>query len=226
MIEFDGVRQQWLSTDSGGATHDITNPFYQAKKGKYNLRDRLEELLGRPASVIRLHHAVVFPGSDRPTEWITPEADPGIIIGRQDLSDLLARINDILAHSQGNAPFPHGPEIVNGLLRLLARTTKLPNPLRSQIDAEHAEIQTLTNSQIDLFRRLQGTRRLSIGGGAGSGKTYVAVQRARELARQGFPTLLVCYGEPLAQFLKSLVGTEPNLEAMTLVNWPVGMYLN
>jgi len=215
LIGFDGVRQQWLSTDSGRVTHDITNPFYQAKKGKYDLRDRLQELLGRAPSDIRLYHAVAFPDSDGPTEWITPEADPGIIIGRQDLTHLLDRINYILAHSQGSAAFSHGPEIVNGLVRLLARTTTLPNPLRSQIETEHVEIQTLTNSQIDLFRRLQGTRRLAIGGGAGSGKTYVAIQRARDLARQGLPTLLVCYGEHLACFLKSLIGTEPNLEAMS-----------
>ena len=88
VIGFDGVRQQWLSTDSWGVTHDITNPFYQAKQGKYNLRDRLGELLRQPSSVIRLHHAVAFPGSDRPEDWITPEADPGIIIGRQDLANL------------------------------------------------------------------------------------------------------------------------------------------
>src|SRR5262249_29589499 len=156
-------------------------PFYQAKKGKYNLRDRLEELLGRPASVIRLYHAVAFPDSDGPTEWITPEADPGIIIGRQDFNQLLIRIKAILSHFLGNAAFLDGPEIVSGLVRLLARTTSLPNPLRSQIETEHVEIQTLTNSQIELFRRLQGTRRLAIGGGAGSGKTYVAVQRARDL---------------------------------------------
>ena len=93
--------------------------------------------------------------------------------------------------------------------------TTLSNPLRSQIDVEHAEIQTLTNSQIELFRRMQGTRRLAIRGGAGSGKTYVAVQRGRDLARQGFPTLLVCRGVQLARHLKSLVANEPNLEAMS-----------
>ncbi|MBV8129852.1 MAG: hypothetical protein JO114_19555 [Planctomycetaceae bacterium] len=57
---------------------------------------------------------------------------------------------------------------------------------------------------------------MAIRGAAGSGKTYVAVQRARDLARQGFSTLLVCYAEPLARFLKSLVAKEPNMEAMSV----------
>src|SRR5262249_20671065 len=106
-------------------------------------------------------------------------------------------------------------EIVEGMVRLLARTTTLPNPLRSQIEDEHVEIQTLTNSQIDLFRRLQGTRRLAVGGGAGSGKTYVAVQRARDLAKQGFRTLLVCHAAPLARYLRDLTSSQQSLEVLT-----------
>lgn len=213
-ISFDGDRQQWLSTNSDG-THEITNPFTQARNGKYNLRDRLEDFLGYHFSTIRLCHAVAFPGSDRPADPITEEAKPEIIIGRQDLGRLTDRVREILTRSLGNDLFLHGREIVDGLVRLLARTTTLPNPLRSQIDAEHAEIQTLTNSQIDLFRRLQGTRRLAVGGGAGSGKTYVAVQRARDLARQGVRTLLVCHADPLARHLRELTAGQPDLDVMT-----------
>ena len=215
VIGFDGPRQQWTSTDASGVLHDITNPFYQGREGKYNLRDRLEGLLNLPAEEIRLHHAAAFPGIDGPEEWITSEADPKLIIGRQDLDGLPKRITQILDHAKGDAPFLHGKEILGGLEKLLARTTTLPNPLRSQVDAEHAEIQTLTNSQIDLVRRLQSARRLAIRGGAGSGKTYVAVHRARELARQGFRTLLVCHGQPLAAHLKYLIGSEPNLDALS-----------
>lgn len=214
-ISYDGKRLQWQSTDAGGVTHDITNPFYQAKTGKYALRESLSILLNLSNDDIRLYHAVAFPGTDRPEVMITEEADPGIIIGRQDLAQLNSRVNQILAYSRGHSSFDQGPSILSGLERLLARSTTLPNPLRSQIDDEHAEIQSLTNTQIELFRRLQGSRRLAIGGGAGSGKTHVAVQRARELARQGIKTLLLCYGEQLASFLKSLVGREPNLEVMS-----------
>ena len=193
--------------------HEITNPFYQAKTGK-NLRDRLEDLLGYHFTSIRLCHAVAFTG---PTarRSVTEEAKPEIIIGRQDLGRLHERVREIIAHCMGRDLFLHGREIVEGLVRLLARTTTLPNPLRSQIEDEHGEIQTLTNSQIELFRRLQGTRRLAVGGGAGSGKTYVAVQRARDLARQGLRTLLVCHAAPLARHLRELTAGLDGLDAMT-----------
>ena len=215
LITFDGSRQQWLSTDAQGVQHEITNPFYQARSGKYNLRDRLEDFLGYPRADIRLCHAVVFTGVDRPADPITEEARPEIVIGRQDLGRLRDRVCEVLAHSLGRESFLHGREIVDGLVRLLGRTVTLPNPLRSQIEDEHVEIQTLTNSQIDLFRRLQGTRRLAIGGGAGSGKTYVAVRRARDLARQGFRTLLVCHAAPLARYLRELTAGQEGLDVLT-----------
>ncbi len=47
----------------------------------------------------------------------------------------------------------------------------LANPLRTQIDAETREIQSLTDSQIDVFAKFQRIRRVAVGGGAGSGKT-------------------------------------------------------
>lgn len=210
-IRFDGDEQQWSSTDAGGVTHAITNPFSQAKTGKHNLRERLADLLRVRKDDMHLCHAVAFPHCDRPADPITEEAKPEIIIGRQDLTDLAGRVRQILAHSLDRQPFVHGRDIVDGLVKLLARSATLPNPLRSQLADEQAEVQALTNSQIDLFRRLQKTRRLSVGGGAGSGKTYVAVHRARELARQGFRTLLVCHAAPLAAHLAELTAGEPNL---------------
>ena len=39
-------------------------------------------------------------------------------------------------------------------------------------------MQTLTNSQINVLALLQRVRRVALGGGAGSGKTYIAVHKA------------------------------------------------
>ena len=47
---------------------------------------------------------------------------------------------------------------------------------------------------LDLLRR---TRRAAIYGCAGSGKTTLAVEKARRLAEEGFCTLLTCYNKAL-----------------------------
>ena len=48
---------------------------------------------------------------------------------------------------------------------------------------------------------LRGVRRAAIVGGAGTGKTMLAAEKARRLAREGFETLLVCFNSPLSAML-------------------------
>ena len=48
---------------------------------------------------------------------------------------------------------------------------------------------------------LRSQRRASIVGGAGTGKTLLAAEKARRLATEGFRTLLVCFNAPLAREL-------------------------
>ena len=85
---------------------------------------------------------------------------------------LPARVGEILRYSYGSDTFRNGREVVGALHRILCRTVTLANPLRTQIDAEAREIQSLTDSQIDAFAKFQRIRRVAVGGGAGAGKTY------------------------------------------------------
>jgi hypothetical protein len=211
-ITYKGQRQQWISTDRQGIDHDIKNPFGQAKDGKHTLIDKLREQPELADKWVGLHHAVAFPDCPRREGRIHPEADPNLIIWQEDVQRLPARVGEILRYSYGADGFRNGREILATLHRLLCRTVTLANPLRTQIDAETREIQSLTDSQIDAFARLQRIRRVAVGGGAGSGKTYVAVHRARQLAREGFRTLLTCHSKRLAAFLESLRPQTPNLE--------------
>jgi hypothetical protein len=214
-ITFEGQRQQWISTDRQGIDHDIKNPFGQAKDGKHTLIDKLREQPELADKWVGLHHAVAFPDCPRRDGRIHTEADSNLIIWQDDMQRLPARFGEILRYSFGPEKFRNGREIVDALHRLLCRTVTLANPLRTQIEAETREIQSLTDSQIDAFAKLQRIRRVAVGGGAGSGKTYVAVHRARQLAREGFKTLFTCHSKRLANFLKSLLRETANLEVYT-----------
>ena len=56
----------------------------------------------------------------------------------------------------------------------------------------------------------------ALGGGAGCGKTFLALAKAKGLANQGFRTLLTCYTRPLSSFLRSVTAGTPNLDVYSL----------
>ena len=209
VIGFNAHYGKYTSTDRYGTTHDITSPFAQASWSVRDLKGKMAELGHRDLPIFR---SVVFPHCDRGTTQLSMEDSPHMILGQNDLPTIPTRISAIF-RAQWQGPLPGVTRVVQKALHdLLCRSTTLANPLKSQLAAADAQIQALTNTQIDLFSRLKGTRRLAVAGGAGSGKTYVAVHRARELAAQGMRTLLLCKSEPLAQWLKSIAAGQTNLE--------------
>lgn len=216
-IRFDGPSQQWISRDRHGEDHEIA-PFAQVRSSKYGLLNKLKSLPALRGKWIQLSHSVCFPGSVRPQHAVTPESLPEIIIGSDDLNQLQSRVEDILqfSHGQDGQSFEHGELIVSELTRSIARSVELPNPLAVQSADEHQQMIRLTESQMMILSLLKKVRRAAIGGAAGSGKTFLAVEKARRLAGEGFDTLLACYTKPLSEFLKTLIGDTPNLDVLTV----------
>jgi hypothetical protein len=215
-ISYDGRLRRWISRDRHGVEHEI-DPFGQAVTNKYALLHKLRELRPLRDTWIELAHAVAFPDTARPQFAVTPDAPPEIIIGSQDTSRLAERIREILEFIRDSAGrVSKGGLIVGELERLLARSITLPNPLAIQFADEYREIVDLTESQIRTLSILQRVRRASLGGCAGCGKTFLAMAKARDLAGQGFRTLLTCYSRPLNEFLRGLTRDVENLDVFTI----------
>src|SRR5438128_2624084 len=65
------------------------------------------------------------------------------------------------------------------------------------------ELIRLTDQQIAVLQGLRRYRRMLIYGGAGTGKTVLAMAQARRLASEGFNVLLLCFNEPLGHKLNT-----------------------
>lgn len=203
-IDYDGAHGQWNTTDRNGDIHRI-DPFNQVRKNKYDLLDKIKSLPGWANARVHLGHAVAFPqaivsGSTR----LPPDASADLIIDAHDMDRLPERLKQIMGHwrSQETAPIPDGGQnLIATLIGLLAPTTTLPNPLSVQIAEEEREIFRLTAEQYRLLDFLNRTRRAAISGAAGSGKTMMAVEKAKRLVREGFHVLLTCYNKSLAEHL-------------------------
>lgn len=90
------------------------------------------------------------------------------------------------------------------MLETLSPTVEVTRPsLGWRIRQTERQIIELTEEQYRILKVLERQRRVAVSGCAGSGKTMLAVQKARQHAHRGARVLLTCYNQQLAHWLRS-----------------------
>lgn len=196
---------QWTSTDRSGAVHAI-NPFAQVRDSKHVLGGSLAEHLPRVGNKVHLGHAVVFPDVEIDGD-LSAEAQREVILDRYDLRNIERSINRVARHWADSTTFD--PEQFAALQRTLAPTRQIRRLLRHEVEDRVGDLIELTDQQVRALGFLRRRRRALITGGAGTGKTVLAAERARQLAGEGLRVLLLCYTAPLgAKLVEELAGVD------------------
>ena len=187
----------WYSTDRHGERHAIKDPGRQAQNACRSISNYLRGRIQGPP----LHYSwgVIF--SD-----ITVEGDLGpalpreIIADRNDLGDPARQIETLL--DSYDAPLEEIPgNTREAFVSALAPTFSLVPLLRDRIDEEAAEIVRLTKEQKHALDYCQENLRVGVEGGAGTGKTILAMEKARRLVADGKSVRFLCFNKPLADSL-------------------------
>ena len=84
---------------------------------------------------------------------------------------------------------------------ILAPVWSLHRLVRGRIEDDRPALLAATRTQELILNRTRSVRRLEVVGPAGSGKSMLAAEKARRLAREGYRTLLVCFNSRLATSL-------------------------
>jgi hypothetical protein len=203
---------------AGNRKLDVS-PFAQAETGAHALGDKVREDRRWPSNaVLRELHAVAFPDVDRLTltngRSLGPDAPLELVLDHSDLADPVATrraLDRVFGHWAGDGSRDRTltPEQLAVVDDVLAPTVTLRPLLSSELDAAEDELLLPTHYQLKLLTTLRSVRRASIVGGAGSGKTILAIEKARQLAADGFRVLFACFNQPLAR----AIGTNASLAA-------------
>ena len=207
-IARDGVTLAWSSRDWGGTEHAITDPFEQAERNMYTLRDKLADAPGTAGFRWRLARAVAFPDVLVGDADLGPNAPRALIIDSGDLATLARALGRAFEAAPGGGAGP-GAEGVAALVRLLKPPVALARPgLLGEMRRNEEAFLRLTEQQYGLLDFLGGHRRVAIDGAAGSGKTLLALEQCRCLARQGFRVLFTCYNKALAAWARAALAAD------------------
>jgi hypothetical protein len=219
-VSLDYRTRTWVSIDANDVAHEIKNPFEQARRGKFALLEKLRESpawkrldIGR----FTLGYAVFVPGVGEGSRLRGPDAPVEVIGDRRDLSNLNAWVEQAFAYWQGEerAGKQIGTRGVDALTALFARTVSTRPLLSARISDEDDARLTLTNRQAAILDMLRRQRRVMIAGGAGTGKTLIAREKAVRLASEGMRTLLLCYNRGLADHLREQCAGIEGLDVAT-----------
>ncbi len=175
--------------------HRIKAPGAQVQRAKHGLAEYLRARTAVPS----FGWGVVFPDAESP-ESLGPDLPRQLVIDRSDLQWADKAVDGVFDAAVGVGS-PLSAAAVAKMVQLLAPRVSLAPSLAATVNEDAATLVRLTAEQFDILEMLSAFPRVGVSGGAGTGKTLVAMERARRLAAEGRRVLLLCYNRGLAAHL-------------------------
>ncbi|MCO4261496.1 NERD domain-containing protein [Pseudarthrobacter sp. MDT3-26] len=195
---------QWYQSDRN-QKRKIQSPVAQSQSSLHALKNWLENQLGSRVSS-RCVYMVSLPYTDVRSDW-TMAGCPRALILDQTENKSPAELVRRAIENEGGGAAPLAPAFLERIVRQLSGNLD-PDVGTSHNPQEDEDAQDLlTERQSVLLQATRSLPRIRFAGGAGSGKTWLAVEKARLLSRQGKRVGLFCYNKGLGQYLQDRVST-------------------
>ena len=189
---------RWHSLDREGESWETGDPFEQATSSKHEI---LRQIRSRNPEIPRIPagHAVVFPDLSTP-QHIGTSAHEAMMLCRPQLSNIVEAIESLVDHWELHAELD--TDTVRAVVSVLAPDADLRATRADEVSRVGAQIDAWTLEQTELLGTLRDHRRVLVKGGAGTGKTVIAKEKARRLAAEGKSVLVTCFNGPLGSAIR------------------------
>ena len=210
------VNNTWtyIRTDNG-ERNPMKNPLKQADKSKYKFIELLEQYFedtqGTDApQYCMVESAVWFPSvSRRDVIGILPmEYHPEIVLLENALESPQKFVDGIYDFYGGERHTRLDRTSEDDILDLFAPLYRVMPSLKSKKQEQQEAFDRLTREQASLLDYLEEQRVAAIQGATGTGKTWLAIEKAKRLADSG-KVLFLCFNQFLRIFLQDLKNENP-----------------
>ena len=186
-------------------TQEMESPVEQAQRNSAGFVKILPRYQGFPTGPwIAIDWLLALPQTSRSNIWV----DTGLMTKIFTIEDFQNNGENFLHSLQAigrSKSTPLGRERYRYLKELYTRTPRFHIPLRIALEQETTAFEELSERQLALLDFCQKNTKALILGGAGSGKTVLAIEKALRCADEGKRTLLTCYNDLLEQKLRESV---------------------
>lgn len=199
-VKGGGVRRHdgnWYSVDRRGDWHKLaTSPMEQARSAAFALRDILKE---QGVGWYGHEAVVVTPDIEAPPSSVDWKPTHWLARAEMTAAALPLALDDVVADAR---PSPMGQKIarIDDLrARLFGEFTRMP-VVDAQRGAVIEEQNRATAGQARVLAALARNKRVLVHGGAGTGKSLVLVEAAKQEAERGRSVLVTFRSPALAQY--------------------------
>ena len=201
IIKFLPEENEWVRV-SYQAESDlpIKDPFGQVERNMYKIVNYIKQNYGDDSFPCTFGFAVAFP--DGQFQGQPPaSAQREQIFDANTLNDLTTAVRRVLtSFSRGSRP-KMDKQTFSRLKNALLPKYEIVPILCQSIEVQERMLYRATQDQQRILSVLAQQKFAAIEGGAGTGKTLLAVAKAQQLAEAGLRTLLVCYNRALKDWL-------------------------
>ncbi len=195
-------RGRWFQKNrKTGAIKDI-DPEKQAGDTMYRIKSAVNDRVPTAKSLL-FCHAVWFPDGTVNRNQLPMNYHPAMTLDAEDVSQVRAAIGRAFAYWASLFKDRGGisDEIAEKVFDTLAPTLSLVPSVRQRIDETDERLVRLTDEQTRIISFLDDQAHATIVGPAGTGKTLLAVEKARRLSSSAEPVLFLCYNAALRDHL-------------------------
>lgn len=213
-IDYNPEENRWISTDVNRIRHRIKDPVKQARDAKHEILRKLQGSKLWNARRVRMAHGVVFPDSATPRSALGADRPKELFCAssrfRDDLAGWVAARFRAAAQDRNSGDF--GKDGLAALRNEFAKPFRLHFTLGAKVAEAAEEMAMLLPRQYIALGMIEELERAALLGGAGTGKTVLAMEIARRHADAGRRTLLSCFNKPLCREMQRAVNGPDNLK--------------
>ncbi|MEW8008985.1 MAG: NERD domain-containing protein/DEAD/DEAH box helicase [Candidatus Thiodiazotropha endolucinida] len=193
----DGI---WETTNRYGETERLReSPFKQAEGALHGLRGKLPSTL---SNVFVVGYGVVMPDVERLPD--SAEWDRAVLADGRDFRQFEKWLERFIRYWRAKDTRKTGatPSQLNVLQQHLRPDFEAVVPLHVSAHEVETRIARLTEDQLRLIDVVEANPRVICSGGAGTGKTMLALELAKRWGASGMKTALACHSPWLKRFLE------------------------
>ena len=200
-VKYDPTAETWVRVLSGGQQFEIIrDPFDQVRRNMHTIIDIIIEKVSYDLMPFTYGYAAIFPDG-RFHGQLPPSISREQILDSSALENVDAIFAEIFGKFRRTTHRTMSRQELEDIKCALFPRYEILPVLWRTIDHQEQILHRLTEDQKQAVAILKNQKFAVFCGGAGTGKTFLALNKAQELAQQGSRTLLLCYNRFLRDWL-------------------------